>query len=71
MKLYLLKYNNHLSANGYSKEDQEKIYKEQLEDLYNNPRYYLDQVSYMVEYRVFWQNYTLKGPTFLRKGEPL
>lgn len=67
MKLYLLKNNNHLSDNGYSLEEQGVIYNEQLAEVYANPRWYLDNLDYMVEYRVSWQDYRSKRAVLPRE----
>ncbi len=52
-------YNNSdwLKDNGYSVEDEEQIYDNQLHDVYLNPRWYLDNLSFMKDYRLSWANY--------------
>lgn len=67
MRLNLLKNNNHLSDNGYTLEEQGVVYDEQLAELYANPRWYLDNLDYMVEYRVSWQDYRYKRPVLPRE----
>lgn len=67
MKLSLMKNNNHLLDNGFSICEQEKVYDEQLEELFYNPRWYLDNLEYMVEYRVSWGNYRNNRPIIPRK----
>lgn len=52
--------NNWLKNNGYSREEEKKIYIEQLKDIYDNPRYYLDNLDYMIEYRLSGTNYRKK-----------
>ena len=44
-------------------EEEAEIYKDQLDEIINNLGWYLDQVEYMVEYRVSWKNYSTKTPT--------
>jgi len=63
MKLNLMKTNNHLKDNGYSRTEQAMIYEEQLIELYNNPRWYLDHLNEMVEYRLEWVCYTTQTIT--------
>ena len=46
-----------LKKNGYSIEEEADIYDTQLEDLYNDPRWYLDNLPYMQEYRLRWVDY--------------
>jgi len=48
---------NHLSNNGLDTEQQAALYLFQLEDIYNRPRWYLDNLEYLSEYRVSWINY--------------
>ena len=67
MKIYLLKNNNHLTANGYDIEEQGELYDSQLAEIYANPRWYLDNLEYMVEYRVSWHDYRNNRPVTPRK----
>ena len=60
IKLYLSR-SNHLSDNGYSMEEQEKIYDDQLVDLYLHARWYLDNLDFLPTYRVSWHNYRTKS----------
>ena len=71
MKIALLKNNNHLSDNDYSMEEQELLYFNQLEEVIANPRWYLDKLDYMVEYRVCWGNYRNNKPISPRKRKAL
>lgn len=67
MKLALLRNNNHLRDNDYSIDEEEQIYLDQLEEFFLNPRYYLDNFDYWVEYRVSWANYRKNNPVLPRK----
>lgn len=58
-----MKTNNHLKENGYTRTEQALIYEEQLMELLDNPRWYLDHVEEMVEYRVEWVCYTTQKIT--------
>ncbi len=58
---------NHLKKNGYSFEEEVTIYKEQLLDVWENPRWYLDNLDFLCEYRVRWKNYRSKRPTMPHK----
>ena len=57
----LKKNNNWLKENGYSKEQEADVYDSQLQDVIDNPRWYLDNLTYLKEYRVSWKNYSSKG----------
>lgn len=63
MKLKLMKNNNHLKDNGYNRTEQALIYQEQLLELISNPRWYLDHLEEMVEYRVEWVCYSTQKIT--------
>ena len=71
LKLALLKSNNHLSDNGYKLDEQEEVFEYQLNELLANPRWYLDNLDYMVEYRVCWGNYRKNSPICPRKEKDL
>jgi len=62
MKIRLAKNNSYLKS-LYTMEEEAEIYKDQLDEIINNLGWYLDQVEYMVEYRVSWKNYSTKTPT--------
>ena len=53
--------NNWLNSNGFTKIEEKDLYVKQLQDVYDNPRYYLDNFEYMVEYRLSNGNYSKKG----------
>ena len=53
---------NHLKENGYNKDTEVVIYEEQLKDIYENVRWYLDNLTYLHEYRVRWKDYRNKNP---------
>jgi hypothetical protein len=63
MKVAFLKTNNNLVDNGYSEEEQEQLYDLQLQELFENPRWYLDNLDYMPVYRVSWNDYSLNTAT--------
>ena len=63
IKLNLSKKSNWLIDAGYSIKVQEKIYDDLLEDVLENPRWYLDQLSYLSEFRVSWINYAKQNVT--------
>ena len=58
-----MKNNNWLDKNGYSKEEEERIYQYQLKDIIDNTRWYLDNLEYLCTYRLSYVCYTNK-----RKG---
>ena len=53
-----MKNNNWLKDNGYSKEEEERIYNYQLQDILNNTRWYLDNIHFLKEYKVSWICYS-------------
>lgn len=65
MKIALTSGNNWLKDNEYSIEEEREIYLQNLEDIYSNPRWYLDNLEYLVEYRVSFINYKAKKETFI------
>jgi len=63
IKLKLSKQSNWLVDAGYTMKVQEQIYEDLLEDVIANPRWYLDQLSYLSEFRVSWINYAKQNVT--------
>jgi hypothetical protein len=63
-----MKTNNHLKENGYSRTEQAMIYEEQLIEVIDNPRWYLDHLEEMVEYRVEWVCYRTQSITLPLKN---
>ncbi len=55
--------NNWLKESGYTKEEEIKIFDDQLADLLENTRWYLDNLETMKTYRVFWFNPKKKNAT--------
>lgn len=49
--------NTWLDLELYSHKEQEKLYNDTLQDVYDNARWYLDNLNYLREYKVFWGNY--------------
>ena len=52
-----------LSDSGYTKDEQAKIYDDVLDDVIANPRWYLDQLSYLAEFKVYWIDYAKQKVT--------
>lgn len=52
-----------LSHQGYTKEQEKALYDAQLQDIIDNPRWYLDNLTFMREYKVFWKDYSNRIPT--------
>ena len=51
-----------LSEQGYTKEEEADIYDRQLDDIMANPRWYLDNLEKLNEYKVSWNCYKkMKG----------
>ena len=60
--------NNHLSDNGYTMDEEDSIYNRTLQDVLANPRWYLDNLPFLSEYRVSWQDYRKgRSPTLPHK----
>ena len=57
LKIELTSRNSWLKDSGYTVEQEEAIYDATLEDLGDNPRWYLDNLEYLKEYRVSWHCY--------------
>lgn len=57
MRVKLFPKNNRLNENGFRVEDEEALYEAQLQDIIDRPRWYLDNLDNMREYRVSWVNY--------------
>ncbi len=60
IKIKLADRTNFLKTAGYTIEQEEEIYNAILEDVYLNARWYLDNLDYIPEFRVSWQNYRSK-----------
>jgi hypothetical protein len=63
IKVRLLDNRNWLCEAGYDVEQEARIYEELLKDVYNNPRWYLDSLEYMPEFRVSWVDYKKQKTT--------
>lgn len=68
IKVKILRTNNWLKDNGYSLEDELEIYNSQLQDILLHTRWYLDNLEYLIQYRVRWVNYRSCNIT---KAKPL
>ena len=53
----MLSQDSSLTENGYSLEEQAEIYDNQLVDILENTRWYLDNLDSMKIYRVGWKSY--------------
>lgn len=63
LEVRLYKNNNWLKRSGYTITEEGEVYDEQLQDIVANPRWYLDNLDYLCEYRVSWKNYRHTNPT--------
>jgi len=48
---------NLLFENGYTMEEEAQMYNEDLEAVFADPRFFLDNVHVLTEYRVKWKRY--------------
>jgi hypothetical protein len=52
-----------LKDEGFTLEEQETLYEQCLLSVYNNPRYYLDNLEFLREFKVSWADYSSVGIT--------
>jgi hypothetical protein len=52
-----------LKSSGYSLAEEEEIYEETMQDILDNPRWYLDNVEWLATYMVRWKSHGSKTPT--------
>lgn len=52
-----------LKNSGYSVKEEEELYDRLLEDVIQNPRWYLDNMLFMKEFRVRWADYKKQNIT--------
>ena len=75
MKLYLMKNRTNLRDNGYNVEEEGTIYDMLLEAIYNNPRYYLDNLNKMTTSSLSWHNYNTNATSiplkYVKKSKAL
>ena len=55
--------NAFLKEADYSLAEEEDIYNQQLQHVYDNPGLYLDNLNMLREYRLRWKDYRLRTPT--------
>ena len=60
MKTRLYYNTSWLHEAGHTLDEQAKIYEDTLKDVADNPRFYLDRLEELAEYRVSWKNYSRK-----------
>ena len=60
IKVRLHPHSNYLRDSEYTLEDEALLYDQMLEDVLRNVRWYLDQSSYLPEFRVSWNDYQTK-----------
>lgn len=65
MRIKIHTHSNWLCNAGYTQEEESALYDSQLQDVIENPRWYLDNLEDMSEYRVSWTRYTRKFKTTL------
>jgi hypothetical protein len=62
MKIKMHVTNASLKDAGYSIEQEAQIYDDQLQEIFDSPRTYLDNLASMVSYKVRWKNYKNTRP---------
>lgn len=63
IQISLVGNDNRLAHAGYSYAEEGVIYDNNLQDVIANPRWYLDNLRFLREYRVSWKTYRNKVPT--------
>lgn len=63
MELRMIPNCSWLKESGFTREQEIDIYNQQLQELYDDPSWYLANLDYMTEYRVSWGTYTTKNIT--------
>ncbi len=58
ISIKLFKHNNLLHCNGYSLDEESVLYDSLLRDVYENPRWYLDNLESLSCFRVSWGSYS-------------
>ena len=53
--------NTWLEESGYTNKEQEDLYEQSLNDVMDNTRWYLDNLDYISEYKVYFGNYYNKN----------
>lgn len=61
-KIVLASNSSWLKDAGYNKDEEDFVYNFILKDVYENPRWYLDNLQYIPEFRVSWGNYRDSKP---------
>lgn len=57
LKIPTCKTDNWLSSKGFTREEEIEIFSINLQEVYDNVRYILDNLEYLPEYRVSFGNY--------------
>lgn len=67
--------NNQLQYNGYTVEEEGKIYDDIIQDVIDHTRWYLDNLHRLEEIRLSWKNYKYRTATcplkFVKKQKSL
>lgn len=63
MEIAIMNNSSWLKYSLYEEEDEGLVYDEQLKDVLKNTRWYLDNIDYISEYRVSWNDYKSKSAT--------
>lgn len=62
IKIALSPNDRQLRQNDYSIKEEEEIYDNLLQDIIENPRWYLNNVTYLSSFYVSWKNYKYTSP---------
>ena len=71
MIVRLIPNNNWLKESGYSKQEEIETYNDQIQEVIDDPGWYLQNLDYMTEYRLSWGTYTTKRITIPKKRKAL
>lgn len=51
-----------LSEHGYTKKEEIELFDKMLQEVYDNPRWFLDNLDELTTFQVFWANSSPKSP---------
>jgi hypothetical protein len=57
IKVRLIKTSNQLRTSQYTRAEEIEIYDSVLQDVYDNPRWYIDNLDYICIFRLSWGDY--------------
>lgn len=62
IQIQISKINSKLKSNDFTLTQEVELYDRQLQDVFDNPRQYLDNLNFLTEYKVRWKDYRYNTP---------